>query len=171
MSFFGQKWKWILKSNEKFALWKCLYFYSKMHWDQDISLFIFFSSYPFGGILDTLPLLRFWFRFFCFFTNNQPQIYLSVTKLFSKKIVFWYALMWSLLQAQSFLHQSQLGPHWWCKKKQVSTMMNMATQKRTISITSQLILPVAMSSTNWSYIKTWNFKPSIYKNILQNCSL
>ena len=58
------------KGNGKFALWKCLYFYSKMHWDQDIRLFIFFSSYPFGGILDTLPLLRFQFRFFCLFTNN-----------------------------------------------------------------------------------------------------
>ena len=57
---------WILKGNEKFALWKCLYFYSKMHWDQDIRLFIFFSSYPLGGILDTLPLLRFQFRFFNF---------------------------------------------------------------------------------------------------------
>ena len=98
MAFFGQKWKkqgWILKGNEKFALWKCLYFYSKMHWDQDIRLFIFFSSYPFGGILDTLPLLRFQFRFFCFFTNNQPHIYLIVRELFSKKFVFWHALIFN----------------------------------------------------------------------------
>ena len=64
-----------------------------MHWDQDISVFIFFSSCPFGGILDTLPLLRFQFRFFCFFTDNQPQIYLSVRELFKKKIIFWYALL------------------------------------------------------------------------------
>ena len=91
MAFFGQKWKkrgWTLIGNEKFAFWKCLYFYSKMHWDQDISLFIFFSSYPFGAILDTLPLLQFWFCFFCFITDNQLQIYLSVRELFKKKSFF-----------------------------------------------------------------------------------
>ena len=66
--------------------WKiCLYFYSKMLWDQDIRLLISFSSYPFGGILDTFPLLRFQF---CFFTNNQLLIYLSIRELISKKICF-----------------------------------------------------------------------------------
>ena len=55
MAFFGQKWKkqgWILIGNKKFALWKCLYFCSKMHVGQVISHFIFFSWYPFGGILE-----------------------------------------------------------------------------------------------------------------------
>ena len=32
-------------------------------------------------------------QFFCFFTDNKPQIYLSVRELFSKKFVFQYALM------------------------------------------------------------------------------
>ena len=27
---------WILKGKEKFALWRCLYFYSKMNWDPDM---------------------------------------------------------------------------------------------------------------------------------------
>ena len=64
-----------------------------MHGDQDTSLFIYFSSYPFGGIVDTLPLLRFRFHFFCLFTDNQPQIYLSVRELFFFKNVFQYALI------------------------------------------------------------------------------
>ena len=33
--------------------------------------------------------------FFCFFTDNQPQIYLSVRELFSKKIVFQYTLLYT----------------------------------------------------------------------------
>ena len=47
-----------MNENEKFALQKCLYFYSKMHRDQDIRLFIFFSSYPFGGIFTHLKMKK-----------------------------------------------------------------------------------------------------------------
>ena len=44
-----------------------------MHGGQVISIFIFFSKYPFGGISYTLPLLRFRFRFFCLLTQTQPH--------------------------------------------------------------------------------------------------
>ena len=44
-----------------------------MHGGQGISIFIFFSKYPFGGISYTLPLLGFQFRFFCLFTQTQPH--------------------------------------------------------------------------------------------------
>ena len=63
----------ILIGNEKFALQKCLYFFSKTHGGQVISIFIFFSKYPFGGISYTLPLLGFRFLFFCLFTQTQPH--------------------------------------------------------------------------------------------------
>ena len=64
-----------------------------MHWGQVISVFIFFSSYPFGGILDTLPLLGFRFIFFCFFTGKQPQIYLSAAEKIDDFFDFHYALV------------------------------------------------------------------------------
>ena len=96
MAFFGQKWKkerWILKGNEKFALQKCLYFYSKMHRDQDIRLFIFFSLYPFGGIFTHQKMKK--------ICQNQkfPLIYMhtqlnmQVPKKFKEILLLWYALM------------------------------------------------------------------------------
>ena len=45
-----------------------------MHRFQNISIFIFFSSYPFGGILDTLPLLRFQFFFLPSSAQAQAQL-------------------------------------------------------------------------------------------------
>ena len=77
----------------KSLLYKSAFIFAQKCIRQDIRLFIFFSSYPFGGILDTLPLLWFQFIFLCFFTNNQPQIYLTVRELFSKRFVFWHALL------------------------------------------------------------------------------
>ena len=100
-----KKQRWILKGNEKFALQKCLYFYSKLHRDQDISIFRFCSSYPYRGILDSLPLLQFQFCFFCFFTDNQPQIHLSVRELSSNKMDFQYAL---------YTSQELKYYHLWC---------------------------------------------------------
>ena len=69
MAFLGQKWKkqgWILIGNEKFALWKCLYFYSKMHWDKDISIFLFILWSTFGGYSNYLK-----FKKINFFTKNH----------------------------------------------------------------------------------------------------
>ena len=79
-----------------------------------ISVFRGFLSFDFEDILDTLPLLRFQFCFFRFFTDNQPQIYCSVKDLFSKKFIFWYAVInmqrgWG---GASFLGGEGRGAHW-----------------------------------------------------------
>ena len=76
-----------------------------MHWGQVISIFIFFSLYPFGGILDTLPLLGFRFRFFCFFTGKQPQIYLSAAEKIDDFFDFHYALMYMV--SRDYTHFSE----------------------------------------------------------------
>ena len=106
----NRKWKVCLMKVPLFLL-------KKMHWDQDISIFIFFSSYPFGGILDTLPLLRFWFSFFCFFTCNQPQIYLSAAEKIDDFFNFHYALVFIM----SILAKPFSKP-WYHNPKQINRL-------------------------------------------------
>ena len=51
--------------------------------------FDFFHLCPFEGIFDILPLLRFSFLF-CFFTCNQPQIYLSTAEKINNFLNYHY---------------------------------------------------------------------------------
>ena len=78
-----------------------------MHGGQVISIFIFFLSFPFGGILDTLPRSDFNFVFCFFFTCNQPQIYLSA----AEKINYFFNFHYALLNSQR-LGGLPLCLHW-----------------------------------------------------------
>ena len=66
-----------------------------MHGRQVISIFIFFSKYPFGGISYTLPLLGFQFRFFCLFTQTQPHKNQSDPNKIFVFFIFQYTLIGS----------------------------------------------------------------------------
>ena len=95
-AFFGLFWSkikkkqgLILNRNKKFALWKCLYFLLKNALGLRYKYFYIFSSYPFGAILDTLPLLWFWFCFFLFFSliTNRRFIW-PLGNYFQKNLFF-----------------------------------------------------------------------------------
>ena len=93
-AIFGLFWSKIKKtrmdseSKWKVCLMKVPLFLLKNALGPRYKSFYIFSSYPYGAILDTLPLLQFWFIFICLFTDNQPQIYLTARELFSKKNLF-----------------------------------------------------------------------------------
>ena len=74
-------------------------FFSKMHGGQSVSIFIFFSMYPFGGISYTLPLLGFRFRFFCLFTQAQLHKKQSEPKKIFDSFIFHYTLIYMWLGA------------------------------------------------------------------------
>ena len=96
MAFLGRKWKkqrWILIGYEKFALQKCLYFFSKMHRDQDIRLFIFFSSYPFGGIFTHLKMKKICQNQNFLLIYIHTQLNMRVPKIFKEILLLWHALM------------------------------------------------------------------------------
>ena len=102
MAFFGQKWKkqgWILIGNKKFALWKCLYFCSKMHVGQVISHFVFFSWYPFRGILvwEYWPKLK--------SEKWNAFIFVNYNRNFMSIINFWQAHPDICLNICHFLYQ------------------------------------------------------------------
>ena len=76
-----------------------------MHGGQVISIFIFFSKYPFGGISYTLPLLGFQFRFFCLFTQTQPHKNQSDPNKIFVFLIFQYTLLHTSLSLRSRPHQ------------------------------------------------------------------
>ena len=76
-----------------------------MHGGQVISIFIFFSKYPFGGISYTLPLLGFQFRFFCLFTQTQPHKNQSDPNKIFVFFIFQYTLI--CIQDKRYLDKCQ----------------------------------------------------------------
>ena len=71
-----------------------------MHGGQVISIFIFFSKYPSGGISYTLPLLGFRFRFFCLFTQAKLHKNQSEPNKIFDSFIFHYTL---LLKSKTYL--------------------------------------------------------------------
>ena len=88
MAFFCQKWK---------------------RWPRYKAFYIFFVIPLRWHFRHASPALTSIYFFCCFFTNNQPQIYLSVRKIFSKKFVFWYALMYIWIKTWKYWTDNKQG--------------------------------------------------------------
>ena len=82
----------ILRGTEMFALWKGLYFYSKMHSGQDVSLYIFFVVVYLHT--SPTPFLS------CLFTSNQLWISLIDTDSLKTKFVLRYALYYTKMNCK-----------------------------------------------------------------------
>ena len=72
-----------------------------MHGWQVISIFIFFSKYPFGGISYTLPLLRFQFFFFFF----HPRATAPRSEWTRKDFWFFYFSLHLNVQVVKWMHR------------------------------------------------------------------
>ena len=99
MSFFGQKWKKTRMDSErkwKVCLMKVPLFLFKNALGPRYKAFYIFFVIPLRGHFRHASPAPISISFFCFFTNNQPHIYLIVRELFSKKFVFWHTLILSL---------------------------------------------------------------------------